>query len=250
MTETGAARKDAAIACHELDAGYSGTAVLRHCTLSVQPGRILSVIGPNGAGKSTLLMTLAGLLPPIGGRVELFGEPLPRKAPHEVNRRGLALVLEDRGLFNSLTVTENLKVACRRGRGAVEEMFARFPALEPKANTAAGMLSGGEQQMLTLARALIQRPKVLLVDEMSMGLAPIIVESLMNELKAIATELGVAVVLVEQHSGLALEVSDEAVVVVHGEVVHQSSAAALIESPEILQAAYLKRAGTAAPAES
>jgi branched-chain amino acid transport system ATP-binding protein len=153
---------------------------------------------------------------------------------------GLALVPEDRGLFHQLTVAENLRLRQRRNSGVTHDtVFEHFPALGPLANRRAGLLSGGEQQMLALGCALCAQPRALMIDEMSLGLAPIIVERLLPVVRDIATETGMAVVLVEQHVAAALAVADRAYVLSHGELVMQDTAAALTARPELLEASYL-----------
>jgi branched-chain amino acid transport system ATP-binding protein len=156
-----------------------------------------------------------------------------------MNRDGIVLVPDSRALFSELSTLENLWVARKRGGATVEEVLDLFPALRPRAKIRSGMLSGGEQQMLAVARALVQGPRVLLVDELSMGLAPIIVEQLMPLLRGVADETGAAIVLVEQHVQLALEVADRAMVLVHGAVTLEGTGAELRSNPEELEAAYL-----------
>jgi branched-chain amino acid transport system ATP-binding protein len=228
----------ALLTCDGVDAGYAkGRPVVRGLDLTLPPGEITALLGPNGAGKTTLLLTLAGLLPRLGGAVSVGGQQV--RGARAVARRGLVLVPDDRSLFTQLTVRDNLTLARRRRGSTVDTVLDFFPALGKRLTVAAGMLSGGEQQMLALGRALIQDPRVLLIDELSMGLAPVIVEELLPIVRRIADGTGAAVVLVEQHVRLALEVADHAVVLVHGETVVSGPAATLAAEPELLAQAYL-----------
>jgi branched-chain amino acid transport system ATP-binding protein len=224
--------------CRELAAGYLGRPVIREFDLDVSAGEIVALLGPNGAGKTTVLQTLAGLLPRLGGSVKLLGHPLGAERPHRVTRLGLVLVPDDRALFTTLTARENLLLGQRRGGMALAEVLAYFPELGKRLNVKAGALSGGEQQMLAVGRALAQGPKLLLLDEMSMGLAPTVVETLLLGLRTISREAGVAVILVEQHVTLALEVADRAIVLAHGQVTLRGSAADLAADPVVLEKAY------------
>ncbi|MGH3977097.1 MAG: ATP-binding cassette domain-containing protein, partial [Pseudonocardiaceae bacterium] len=167
---------------------------------------------------------------------------LPSARPGAANKAGLVLVADDRALFTSLSVRENLQIAQKSGGPSLEAIMEMFPPLKKRLKVSAGSISGGEQQMLAVARALVQQPKVLLIDEMSMGLAPVIVEELLPVVRRIADETGAVVVLMEQHVHLALEVADEALVLVHGDVRLQGSAAELAAHPERLEAAYLGEA--------
>jgi branched-chain amino acid transport system ATP-binding protein len=228
-----------AFECEHLAAGHGRVAVVRDFNLAAPAGSVVALLGPNGAGKTTLLSTLAGLLPRQGGIVRVGGVPLKGGRPREASKAGLVLVADDRALFTNLTVAEHLAVAAPRKSGLPKEMLELFPPLRERIGVAAGSLSGGEQQMLAVARALVQSPRVLLIDEMSMGLAPVIVESLLPVVRRIADETGAAVILVEQHVGLALEVADRAIVLVHGEIVLDGDAGELRASPARLEAAYL-----------
>ncbi|MEV6483985.1 ATP-binding cassette domain-containing protein [Streptomyces sp. NPDC051576] len=228
------------LTCEGVDAGYTkGRPVVRGFDLKLLPGEVTALLGPNGAGKTTLLTTLAGLLPRLGGSVTLDGREVRGGRAREVARRGLVLVPDDRSLFTQLTVRDNLVLARRRRGSGVDQVLDFFPALGKRLKVAAGMLSGGEQQMLALGRAMIQDPRVLLVDELSMGLAPVIVEELLPVVRRIAEDTGTAVVLVEQHVRLALDVSDRAVVLVHGTTVLSGPAAQLAADPGLLERAYL-----------
>jgi branched-chain amino acid transport system ATP-binding protein len=218
--------------------GYGKVVAVRAIDLTVKSGEVLAVLGPNGAGKSTLMTTLAGLLPRIEGEVLLDGTSLPSGRPSVANLSGLVLVPDNRALFTTLTVRENIEIARIKGEDNVDEVIDLFPALHKRLKLKAGSLSGGEQQMLAMARGMVQKPKVFVVDEMSMGLAPIIVESLLPIVRQIA-DSGAGVVLVEQHVNLALEVADSAMVLVHGDVSLQGSAEELRAAPARLEAAYL-----------
>jgi branched-chain amino acid transport system ATP-binding protein len=229
--------------CEGLSAGYHGRPVLRGFGMKVTAGEILAILGPNGAGKTTLLLTLAGLLPRLGGTVSLMGRPVRAARPERVTRLGLVLVPDDRALFTTLTTRENLQLAQRRGGMTIADVLAYFPALGKRMSVKAGALSGGEQQMLAVGRALIQQPKVLLLDEMSMGLAPVIVESLLASLHRIASDSGTAIVLVEQHVTLALSAADRAIVIAHGEITLSGNAAEISADPARLEHAYLSAGG-------
>ncbi len=228
--------------CQDVQAGYGDVKVVRGFHLDASPGVVVAVLGPNGAGKTTLLTTLAGLLPSQGGTIRVGGEELKSGRPAQASSAGVVLVPDDRALFGSLTVEENLKAAKGKRATTVDSAFDRFPALAKRRKVDAVNLSGGEQQMLAVARALMQEPRVLLIDEMSMGLAPVIVEDLLPMVRSIADETGAVVVLVEQHVSLALEVADRAVVLVHGEVVLDNAASHLAANPTVLEAAYLGEA--------
>jgi branched-chain amino acid transport system ATP-binding protein len=235
-----------ALAVRDLHAGYRGVPVVRELNLEVRPGEVVALLGPNGAGKTTTLETIAGLHRPISGTVELSGESIGGKPAHILARRGIALVPEGRALFPGLTVREHLRLAGRRGRGAAgnrhrpeDELLEMLPELRKCLGRKAGLLSGGEQQMLAVGRALVTRPRLLLVDEMSLGLAPVIVERLLPILRRAAGELGSSVLFVEQHVALALEISDRAYVLAHGRIRLEGPAAELRGRRELLAASYL-----------
>ncbi len=222
-----------------LSAGYGAFLVLRDLQLEVRPG-LTVVLGPNGAGKTTLLKALAGLIR-RGGRVRLDGKDLPTKA-HEVVRAGVALVAEGRQLFAQMTVRENLELggwlvsADQRAR-RLEQAFADFPKLRERANQLAGTMSGGEQQMVAVARALMSAPRLLMLDEPSLGLAPRAVDELLAIVRRIA-DAGTTVLMVEQNVRKALAVADRAYVIERGSVL-ASGPAALLARSSVIREAYL-----------
>lgn len=202
-------------------AAYGPIEVLHGIDLTVKTGKILAILGPNGAGKSTMLRVIAGLHPPTRGAVILAGREVTRARPDEMARRGLCLIPEGRGIFPNLTVQENLRVVTRLGVpiAVVEERtYDRFPRLAERRKQIAGTLSGGEQQMLALARAVATEPAFLLIDEMSMGLAPNIVASLYELVYELAAT-GITVLAVEQFARTILEIADSAAVMTTGRVV-------------------------------
>ncbi len=225
-------------ACSDLRAGYGDITIIPSFELRAPAGSVVAVLGPNGAGKTTLLTTIAGLLPAQSGTVSVDGREIPNGRPAVAARAGVVLVPDDRALFTTLTVEENLRAAQGKRTSTVDAAFDLFPALVGRRKLLAGNLSGGEQQMLAVARALVQEPRVLLIDEMSMGLAPVIVEQLLPMVRRIATESNAVVILVEQHVALALEVADRALVLVHGRVSLEGAASELRADPGLLEAAY------------
>lgn len=195
-----------------LTVGYGTLAVARELNLSVEPGRVMLILGPNGAGKTTTLMTLAGALRPLTGEVRLAGD-LVTSPLHRRVQQGLAFVPDERGAITRLTVDENLRL----GPGDPVRAFELFPELRDHHKRRAGLLSGGQQKMLALALALSGRPKVLLADELSLGLAPRLVDRLLDVVRAAAGD-GVGVILVEQHAHQALDIADDVVLLAHGKV--------------------------------
>jgi branched-chain amino acid transport system ATP-binding protein len=202
-------------------ASYGRIEVLRGVDLSVPRGAVVALLGPNGAGKTTLLRVISGLMPPTEGDIHLGGVHVANASPDELTRAGLCLVPEGRGVFPNLTVEENLWLASYSGlpvERILTEAYSRFPRLKERRRQLAGSLSGGEQQMLSLARALASDPALLLLDELSMGLAPLIVEGLYDTVAEIA-EQGVSILVVEQFANTALRVADYAAVMQGGRVV-------------------------------
>ncbi|MCU1691105.1 MAG: transporter related [Frankiales bacterium] len=199
--------------------GYGATTVLRGVTLAVPDGSVVALLGPNGAGKTTLLRTASGLLRPTAGRLLLDGVDLTRSSPHELQANGVCHVPEGRGVFRSMTVRDNLRLMALPGEesDAVDRAASAFPKLGQRVTQLAGTMSGGEQQMLALSRAYLQRPAVVLLDEVSMGLAPNIVDEIFDFLAALAAQ-GSSLLLVEQYVTRALAVADYVYVLDRGEV--------------------------------
>jgi branched-chain amino acid transport system ATP-binding protein len=208
-------------------------------SLGVGTGEIVAVLGPNGAGKTTLLRTIAGLLAdqPEKGTISFDGKRIERRNPEDVARLGVVYVPEDRGLFRELTVAENLELGLwgRRGGGDLPQIFAMFPILAERANQQADTLSGGEQQMLALGRALLRRPRLLLLDEPSLGLAPQVANAVFEKLRQVS-EAGTAVLLVEQNARLALRIAHRGAILEAGRVVLEGTASELKENPDVREA--------------
>ncbi len=230
---------NALLEIENLNTGYNGVSVVRGLNLRVNEGEVVALLGPNGAGKTTTLLTTSGLVPLISGDIKVFGKSVQGRRPHMIAREGLAHVPEGRSLFYQLTVAENLRLGAAKGAADIKKALGYFPALEPILDRRAGLLSGGEQQMLAMARALTVSPKLLMVDEMSLGLAPIIVERLLPILRQIATETGAGVLLVEQHVHMALQVADRAYVLSHGELAMEGKASELAKDRSLIEASYL-----------
>ncbi len=221
-----------------LDAGYNGNPVVRDLTLHIREAEIVALLGANGAGKTTTLATIAGLHRPLAGAIRMDGQDITGKSAHRLARRGLSLVPEGRALFASLTARENLRLSAGRD-ASHDEVLDLLPELRKCLDRKAGLLSGGEQQMLAVGRAIVRRPRALLIDEMSLGLAPVVVERLLPVLRRVADELRTAVLLVEQHVALALEIADRGYVMAHGRLILESPAARLRSRRDLLKACYL-----------
>lgn len=213
-----------------------GLPVVRRASLVVEPGSVSVLLGANGAGKTTLLEGLSGVIAVAGGTIELHGEAIQGLRPGARARKGLAHVEQGRTVFRMLTTDENLRSASQRAD--VDQAYALFPELEKRRHVRAGLLSGGEQQMLVIARALLTRPKVIMIDEMSAGLAPIVVGRLMTAVRKLAAD-GLAVLLVEQFAALALSIGDRAYVLRRGQMVHDGPCSVLAQSPDLLHRLYL-----------
>jgi len=228
---------------HDVHAYYGNIHALKGVSLTVEQGEIVTLIGGNGAGKSTTLRTISALLQPRAGAVYFEGEELGHYKAHDVVAKGIAMVPEGRGIFSKLSVEENLDLGAflRRDKAAIaqdlERSFELFPRLRERRRQVAGTLSGGEQQMLAIARALMTRPRLLLMDEPSMGLAPILVEGIFRTVQDINQE-GVTILLVEQNAHMALQVASRGYVLQTGKIVLADSAAAL-QKNEMVQKAYL-----------
>ena len=228
---------DNALVCEDLEVRYGAVTALRGVTLTVGARELTVVIGPNGAGKTTLLRTICGIERPSGGTVSLDGAPMRGATPEAMLERGVAMVPEGRHVFPHLSVTENLELGAfrfRRDRATIrltiQDVFERFPVLAERREQAAGTLSGGEQQMLAIGRALMSRPRLLCLDEPSLGLAPKVVKDLFALLRALR-DGGVTVLLVEQFAYLALRAADRAYLLESGAVVRGGAAADLLADP-------------------
>ena len=230
---------EAVLALEGLTAGYDEAAVIRDLDVTVGPGEVVALLGANGAGKTTTLRAVSGLLKPMDGRVRFEGEDLARSSPSARARAGIAHVPEGRGLFYGLTVAEHFRLAPRNEQLDEELAYEYFPKLAELHKRRVGLLSGGEQQMLAVARALARKPKLLLLDELSLGLAPVIVEWLLPVVRQFAQEQRSAVLLVEQHVHLALEVADRGYVLSHGRIVLHNDAQHLRADKQLLIASYL-----------
>ncbi|MCC6949411.1 MAG: ABC transporter ATP-binding protein [Bradyrhizobiaceae bacterium] len=231
-----------ALEVKDLRAGYGPTVVLDGISLSVRAGETLAVLGRNGVGKTTLLATLMGLTTLHAGSIALGGQDVTGQPTHQRNLLGLGYVPQEREIFPSLTVEENLAVSAHPGGWPAEAVFDLFPSLKARARNTGNRLSGGEQQMLAIGRALVGAPKVLLLDEPLEGLAPVVIESLMDALARIQKESHVTMLLVEQKAELALSLTQQAIVLDRGQIVWRGTSAAL-KADEATQAKLLGVAG-------
>jgi branched-chain amino acid transport system ATP-binding protein len=223
-----------ALALDGVTAGYGATVVLERVSVAVAPGESVSVIGRNGVGKTTLLATVMGHTTLHGGAIRLKGDDITRLSIHGRATAGLGYVPQEREIFPSLTVRENLTVAARPGHWTLERVYELFPRLAERAGNSGRQLSGGEQQMLSIARALTVNPEVLLMDEPSEGLAPIIVEELVRAMKTLRAAQGMAIVLVEQNTRVALDFSERTLVMDRGRIVFDGPSAELQADPKRL----------------
>ncbi|MGZ0747264.1 ABC transporter ATP-binding protein [Haloparvum sp. AD34] len=222
-----------------IDTHYGESHILSDLSLSINEGEIVALVGRNGAGKTTTLRSVMGLTPPTSGVVEMAGEPIDGLDPHQIRERGVSWIPEERRVFGSLTVEENLRLAAHSGEGSQSERFTevydQFPRLDERRDQQAGTMSGGEQQMLAIARALLgPETDLLLLDEPSEGLAPQIVDDVADIIREL-NEQGVTVLLVEQNAEMALELADRAYVIETGEIVHESPAAELLEDRDLME---------------
>jgi branched-chain amino acid transport system ATP-binding protein len=232
-----------ALALENLTVHRGGRPVVQGVSLEVPPGQVTALLGPNGAGKSTLVLAVGGVLRPAGGRVALGERDLTGRRPERIRRAGIAVVPEGRRLLSELTVEDNLRVAtyslgpdaARAGRARARELF---PELDNRLDLPAHALSGGEQQMLVLAQALVSQPRFVLIDELSLGLAPLIVQRLVTTIRAVA-ESGVGVLLIEQFATVALDLAERGYVMDRGRIRFSGLASELRSTPELLRSAYL-----------
>ncbi len=225
---------------NDLHVNYAHVEAVRGVSVTVRPGKVTLVLGPNGAGKTTTLKAIAGVHPPASGTVTLEGTDITGLAPHAIVRRGIALVPEGRRVFAPLTVAENLRLGgYTASKAQFDETFARveemFPILHDRSQGAAGLLSGGEQQMLAFGRALMSQPKFMLLDEPSMGLAPVVVDTILEKVRAMA-DAGIGILMVEQNAEAGLDVADEVVAITRGEVVYSGAAKEARSHASVLRA--------------
>jgi branched-chain amino acid transport system ATP-binding protein len=226
-----------------LQVNYGGIQAVKGVDLKIDQGELVTLIGANGAGKTTTMKAITGLKPYAAGDVEYMGQSIKGVPPHELLKRGLAMVPEGRGIFARMTIVENMQMGAYLRRDTedikadVDRMFGFFPRLKERAAQLAGTLSGGEQQMLAMARAIISKPKLLLLDEPSMGLSPIMVEKIFDVVREISTE-GITVMLVEQNARLALQAANRGYVMDSGVVTMSGDAKQMLDDPKV-RAAYL-----------
>jgi len=240
----------------DLCVAYGKVEALHHATLTVGAGKIVTVIGPNGAGKTTMLGAIMGLLPKTRGDIRFLGEPQPEIEVERMVSKGMSLVPESRALFGSMTVADNLlmgafmrhRLGHRDHAATMEEVFHIFPRLQERREQQAGTLSGGERQMLAVGRALMAKPKLLLLDEPSLGLAPLIVKEIFHVIARLK-QAGVAILLIEQNARAALQVADYGYVLETGEIALEGPADQLADDPKVIES-YLGLGGAARAASS
>jgi len=225
------------LAIKDLRAGYGKIAVLHGVDLNVERGQIVTLIGANGAGKTTLLKTISGLVRPTAGSIEIEGGSITHRPAHEIVELGISQVAEGRAILKRMTVLENLRMGAFVRNDPeinqdVREMFKRFPALQERQDRLAGILSGGEQQMLAIARALMARPRLLLLDEPSLGLAPMIVTQIFRTLRELKGE-GKTIFLVEQNARQALQIADQGYLLERGRIALQGTGESFLDNPEV-----------------
>lgn len=230
--------QQAVLSAENIEAGYGDAIVLDGVSFELRTGEILSIIGPNGAGKTTLMRSLMGLVTPDAGTIRVEGTDLTTAEPNERVEHGLSLVSEERNLFREMTIAENLKLGTYSARegvdAALERVYELFPRLEERRGQAAGTLSGGEAQMLALGRGLMMQPRVMLLDEPSLGLAPLLIPELFEKVSQI-NENGVSIVLVEQRARKALEVADRGCLLESGQITHRDGADAMLDDETVVE---------------
>jgi branched-chain amino acid transport system ATP-binding protein len=222
------------LALDKVTAGYGESVVLESISFAMQEGDSLALLGRNGVGKTSLLVTLMGLTQLHGGAIRWRGTDIARMSTHKRARAGLGWVPQERFMFPSLTVEEHLTVVARPGQWDLKKVYEIFPRLQERRANMGNQLSGGEQQMLAIARALMVNPSLLLLDEPMEGLAPIIVQELMRVIRRLVSDMGMSVIVVEQHARLALSLTQRAIVLDRGRIVHASDSASLMQDKETL----------------
>jgi branched-chain amino acid transport system ATP-binding protein len=229
------------LSVNDVKVGYGDIQAVKGVSLNVREGELVSLIGSNGAGKTTTMKAITGLLPLGGGHIELAGKTIDGQGPWDLVQQGLAMVPEGRGVFTRMTIVENLQMGAfiRDDNAAIaediERVFITFPRLKERRDQLAGTMSGGEQQMLAMGRALMSRPKVLLLDEPSMGLSPIMVDKIFEVIQEVSTQ-GVTILLVEQNASRALQIADRGYVMESGLITLSGDAHALLHDPKVREA--------------